>query len=267
MPSKIELEEEAMESLPKIGNVMDWILGDEVISSIGDNIPPKNFTQNNETIIVSATQANDVAEVPTSPIVTVHNNNTTISTPPQNLLLHTDIKNPMINTDKVALYNELLINSRVKYLAQPLLNDNFNLNSNDYPVKKGGTSDPFLIEFIDDNCNEKLLKLGMDFQVCLYHRCNKPDVEIDPRLVSIIQFFSNQFSSPEDKSKIEECIYSSTTVSIYGQNSSAQEVIIASINFAIIKDGIYVNWLATSHTLYTKISFCSGDDYALIKEE
>ena len=73
-------------------------------------------------------------------------------------------------------------------MAQPLLNDIFNLNSNDYPVKKGGTSDPFLIEFIDDNCNEKLLKLGMDFQVCLYHCYNKPDVENDPRLGLIIQF-------------------------------------------------------------------------------
>ena len=65
-------------------------------------------------------------------------------------------------------------------------------------------------------------------------------------------FFKAQFdNNPEDKASIEQCVAQATSICIVG-NSMDRDQVIGAINFLHFKEGIWINWLATSSTLFNK---------------
>ena len=105
--------------------------------------------------------------------------------------------------------------------------------------------------------NDNNTYLDETFYLQIY--CPQPLQPTKKESQSLIEaFFKAQFNNnQEDKASIEQCVAQATNICIVGNSNTGKEVI-GAINFLHFKEGIWINWLATSSTLFNKKSgrFC-----------
>ena len=89
--------------------------------------------------------------------------------------------------------------------------------------------------------------MAFNFKIVLTHRPK----QLDDNLYKVSHLFEGYFIDINDKVKIDQCLKLSTTLYIYGETSLGAEIVSA-VNFAIHHDGLYVNWLATANTNFSK---------------
>jgi hypothetical protein len=154
-----------------------------------------------------------------------------------------------------------LVNRSIQKIIEPFLAVEFDINDTDYSSDAESTLTIHqLIDFVDECCNHKLLHLAPYCEVSIFHRTNQIEIKQDSRIQAIYDFLVSNFNNLLDKMQIEYCLKSSTTISIHAQNNRNNNIIISTINFSIIKEGIYLNWLATSPAKYNSSTFAKGDN-------
>ena len=127
-----------------------------------------------------------------------------------------------------------------------------------------------LVEFVDENSNQKLMSMVLDknqiakrcFFVNLSNYCGSTELvgNIKSRRDAAVALLQGYFSQDGALEEIKKCLNHSSLLSIHGSDMMNVTVCVCAISFVATREGLYVNWFATSKALFNKTVWSKGDD-------
>ena len=154
--------------------------------------------------------------------------------------------------------DNLSVKLSVQQIVEPFLIDGL---SSIYDVGIDGEDVP-LVDFLDEKCNGRLMALVLDkhkiakrcFFLNLSNYCGAIDLSIGhkSRHDAAAALFNGYFYQDGAPQEIEKCLFGSSLLTIHGANMNNVTVCICAVSFVATKEGIYINWFATSKALFNK---------------